>query len=607
MEPLLWTLDDVVQFIDHPDRPLRRWAQERLIHRFPEQAGEHLATMLDDQDSFIVLTAAHFLSTTGDADRYGPVLLDHLQRAQDRRFGYLAEALAILQVREALPLITARLREGRGQFEPGEFIRLLGALGQLGGEEAREVLWAILDEMEGTSIWEGTAMEAILKIGRLDDVARLVQRYRNWATSSFRDRYLDAFAEPVGATRLAQEVRTAAQEGFDAALDRAASWLSLHPHLSLEAIMELGAAFRQDQRGMFDILLREAHRLIEEQGHNVSEWRSAWEAGERLAGYRREAVFTPLVLEAFASNTASQQDQWRDESALGLALLCQLSIGEDDQAVLEAADDPDAVAFGILAQDRQNVLPGIVDRVAAQGPTILPYLHDLIEPYEFTWGMVRVMQVIEKLARSHPGSCDTLIPTLIETLNDEQSDYVLEPCSEALQAIGPAAVEWIAPRLYDEDTTSQIYLTYTLAEIPTESAAQAILDWVAESETIEEMHVTSLADIGSPSAIETLYELWEWEPGDALLAEQLLILCELNGVQKPELDEWRRLVIAEDKRVDIVTSEVIPGFLGKSKFVKLSQPSPARPGTTRGKKSTSKGLSKKEHKRRARQRRGKRR
>ncbi len=605
MEPLLWTCDDVVQFIDHPDRPLRRWAQERLIHRFPEQAGEHMATMLGDQNSYIVLVAAQFLSETGDAARYGPVLLDHLQRAQGGRFGYLAEALAKLEVREALPLIIARLGKGKGQFEPGEFIRLLRALGQLGGEDAHEALWATLDEMEGTSIWEGTAMEAILEIGRLDDVARLVQRYRDWATSAFRGHYLDAFAKPVGAIRMVQEVRAAAQRGFDAALDRAASWLGLYPRLSLEAVMELGAAFRQGQRGMFDILLREARRLIEERGHNVNEWRSAWEVGERLVGYRREAVLTPLVLEAFASNSASQQDQRRDESALGLALLCQLSIGEDDQALLEATDDPDAMALGLLAQDRQNVLPGIVDRVAAQGPTVLPYLHDLIEPYEFTWGMVRVLEVIEKLARSHPGSCDTLIPTLIETLNDEQGDYVLEPCSDALQAIGPAAVEWIAPHLYDEDTTSQIYLTHTLAEIPTESAAQAILGWIEENEIVEDMYVTSLAEIGSPSAIETLDELWE--PGDALLAEQLLILCELNGVQKPELDEWRRLVIAEDKRVDKLTSKVTSDFFGQSKFVRLSQPSRARTGIRHGKKSTKKDLSKKERKRRAKQRRRKKR
>ncbi len=605
MEPLLWTCDDVVQFIDHPDQPLRRWAQERLIHRFPGQAGDHLAAMLDDQNSYIVLKAAEFLSTTGDTERYGPVLLDHLQRVQDKRFGYLAKALAVLQVREAVALIAARLRERKGQLDPGEFIRLLRALGQLGGEKARDVLWAVLDDMEGTSVWEGTAMESILEIGRLDDVARLVQRYRDWATSSFSNSHLDAFAEPVGAARLAQEVRAAAQSGFDAALDRAASWLGLYPLLSAKAVVGLSAAFRQGHRGVFDILLHEAHRLVKERGHAVSEWRSAWEAGERLAGYRREAVLTPLVLEAFASNTAPRQDQRQDESALGLALLCQLSIGNDDQALLEEADNPDGVAFGILAQDRQNVLPGIVDRVAARGPSVLPFLRDLIEPYEFSWGMVRGLQVLEKLARSHPGSCDSFIPTLIETLNDEQSDYVLEPCSDVLRAIGPAAVELIAPHLYDDDTSRQSYLTYTLAEIPTESAAQAILDWTTENEIIEEMHISSLSNIGSPLSIETFYDLWK--PGDAMLAEALLVLCELNGVPKPELDEWRRLVIAEDKRVDGLSSGVISSFMGRSKFVKSSQPFSSRPGTRRSKKSASKGLSKKERKRRTRQRRRKRR
>jgi hypothetical protein len=40
-----------------------------------------------------------------------------------------------------------------------------------------------------------------------------------------------------------------------------------------------------------------------------------------------------------------------------------------------------------------------------------------------------------------------------------------------------------------------------------------------------------------------------WKSGDHLLAEYLLILCELNGVQKPELPEWRRLVKAQEERI----------------------------------------------------------
>ena len=83
-----------------------------------------------------------------------------------------------------------------------------------------------------------------------------------------------------------------------------------------------------------------------------------------------------------------------------------------------------------------------------------------------------------------------------------------------------------------------------LGQIPTESSARAILDWIAEGDEVDEMQVYTLSSIGSPSAIEPLYALWE--PDDALLAEHLLILCELNGVEKPELAEWRRLVAVQE-------------------------------------------------------------
>jgi len=52
MEKLLWTFEDVVRFVDHPDRPLRHWALERLTQRFPKQAGDALLVMVDDPDGW---------------------------------------------------------------------------------------------------------------------------------------------------------------------------------------------------------------------------------------------------------------------------------------------------------------------------------------------------------------------------------------------------------------------------------------------------------------------------------------------------------------------------------------------------------------------------
>ena len=94
MEPLLWSFEEIRPFAGHRDAPLRRWALDRLIKLFPDRAGEVLLTMLDDKDAFIASEAVDFLGKSGDTDKYGPTLLEHLNRADGEHFGRLAVALA---------------------------------------------------------------------------------------------------------------------------------------------------------------------------------------------------------------------------------------------------------------------------------------------------------------------------------------------------------------------------------------------------------------------------------------------------------------------------------------------------------------------------------
>ena len=113
MEQLLWTVDDVARFVDHPDLPLRRWALDRLRKRFPTQAGEPMVILVDDSDSYIALMASEFLPKTGDRERFGPILMERLQHAEGARFGYLSAALARLDYRKALPSILERLERAK--------------------------------------------------------------------------------------------------------------------------------------------------------------------------------------------------------------------------------------------------------------------------------------------------------------------------------------------------------------------------------------------------------------------------------------------------------------------------------------------------------------
>jgi len=98
MEQFLWSFEDVKRFTNHPDVPLRLWAVDRLIKLFSDRAGDVLLTMLDDKGRFIAAKALDFLAETGETEKYGPILLEHLQRADGEHFGRLAMTLARLGI-----------------------------------------------------------------------------------------------------------------------------------------------------------------------------------------------------------------------------------------------------------------------------------------------------------------------------------------------------------------------------------------------------------------------------------------------------------------------------------------------------------------------------
>jgi HEAT repeat protein len=573
-------------FIDHPDLPVRRWALERLTKRFPAQAGEPMVALLDDANEYIALTASEFLSKTGDRETCGPLLLDRLRRARGARFGYLSEALAHLDHREALPLILGRVERARRDKEAldaNEFLRIVNALGVFGGDKARQTLWKILDSLPSDSrSWAGALIEALLNAAQPEDVNRVAQVYRSWPAGDQNDRCLSAFASAVGAGRLAQEARYAAKDGFDAMLERVEWWLGSEPALSEECEKGLLRAFENEHKDTFRVLLREARRIVKQRGDDVDGWLEAWEAGDCPVGYRRRTSFTMLILRAFAARPNSYLEQRVRESSLGFALLCQLSLDCNDQARMDASEDQAGTLLDILTENRENLLPDIIERVAALGPEVAPRLIERFDPKDFGWGPIRIARAIEQLARRYPGSCDAAAPVLVEAIHDDQGDFLLEAISDALEAIGPPAVQPIVEKLRDDDISRRIFLTYSLGQIPTESAARAILDWIADGLPVEEMHVTSLNDIGSPLAIEPLADLWEsGHYLDRILAEALLVICELNGVQRPELPEWRRIVEAEEARY----SRVSAGFRTQVRLTgQEPKPSLAGPASTHRKR-----------------------
>jgi hypothetical protein len=245
----------------------------------------------------------------------------------------------------------------------------------------------------------------------------------------------------------------------------------------------------------------------------------------------------------------------------------------------------------ILMEDRQHVWPNVVDRVVALGEEVAPRLVRLLEVTESGWGLTRLVEAIARLAQRYPDSCEAAVPNLIALIHKRQPDEILEWSSDALRNIGPAAVSQIAAHLEDDDFSRRIYLAGALGEIPTEAAAQALLAQIEGTPPLEvdEMYVTDLAEIGSASAIEPLYELWQAEaaeaeelgPVDRELARALLILCELHQVDKAELADWRQIVAADRADTFGLVEEV------QSESADEAEPASPAPASTQKQKDVS--------------------
>ena len=130
---------------------------------------------------------------------------------------------------------------------------------------------------------------------------------------------------------------------------------------------------------------------------------------------------------------------------LGLALLAQALVDQDDEIALLAAPNEmfrQATLLSILGSTRPNVLPDIVELMAALGPEAIPHLIEMLES-DNVWAWLRALRAVQKIARQQPGMADRSVPAILDLTHQEQVDQVMELASSALIAVGPGAVESI--------------------------------------------------------------------------------------------------------------------------------------------------------------------
>jgi hypothetical protein len=543
----LWTLDDYRRFLQHPEPLIRGWAADRIEIQYPRQAAESLVGLLADPDRHLQISAIRAIGDSGDP-RYEPALLAVFPHSQGYGRNWLTSVLGQFRCPTLLPELVAQLqaappRSPAAEIEMLALRSVIEALGYYPDQAARLALWQFLERYRQDDRLAYTAVQGLLHQPGPATLARLAPLYSHlepggqgwWDTSL-------ALAEPVGLDRLTQEVSSLLADDPDEALFLIDDWLQHEIPYSEIFEEAYDRAAGQRLAGLLPQVLAEFERAAAARGDDLS----AWPAGRPAGSYRWRMGYTHQVLRLLAGQPPKQRPRYRQAVALGLALLAQALIDQNDEAQLQTASNElirQAVLLSILGSPRPNVLPDVVSQVAALGPGIVPHLVELLQGEHF-WAWPRALQVITALAQADPGPVEATIPAMLNLIDDTQSDYVLEPIETALVAIGPAVIAPAAAGLGQVDYVYDIYVGSALANIPTLASAEALLHYLADQAEIQEYEVEVLVDLGHAAAIPFLRDRFDWQD-DLLLCPALYKLALLNDYTGPELVHWRAVAIAD--------------------------------------------------------------
>ncbi|MBI5030123.1 MAG: SEC-C domain-containing protein [Chloroflexi bacterium] len=539
MSEPLWRLQDLEHLTTHPSDLVRDWVRDRVEHLpLGPDASRILLRLLNDPDEKIVSLSAVHVRETGDAHT-GPALLDVLPRYHGNTAGNLMMALGRLRYAPSLPMLLERLQQ------PQDFSEYLGnviALAQFGGDRVRAILLKEWTNAPENEMAVSAVAGALLTLDDDTVIALIVAKYLQ-APPQY-NRLLKDLRHTLQIDWICENLSDAVKRDLDAVCTE----LREEYHLPMEEIFseEARAQLARDwskPRGLAERAAIYAQVAREAVGRRGLETASS--------KFARQSMRWLAALDAFAQHLHRTQvqvsrdqltkldDAGARELETFLIVTATLAGGSRDyHTEIQSVSDRVVALWKLWLADDPFVPDDLGDEIAALGAAAIPRLAAMVQPEHFTWGGERAATTLAKIARATPQDAAMLAPIAVEWLAHDAIDMILEAGRDILVALGETSLDAIAAVMPGQNSRQQIYLLGALGDIPYAGSAQLILDHL-ESLLIahDELTFNALRDLGCASAIEPLRA--ERVSGEVVLDETLLLLCELNDVQIPELPELR--------------------------------------------------------------------
>lgn len=540
MPQRLWTPANLKTFLKHEDFYVRKWAQERFIQLYPEQAATPLMDMLDEKDSLTVSQALKTIGKYGELDEHGTPLRERLkQQTHPQTWTDIAKALALLGDYEALPLILQGMDSDSILDSPFCIITLCETLALFDTPETIARLGHHFTELMHESNFITSCASLYLKKAPYDELTKAV---RQCLLSKSEPAFIH-YGNPLAAATdimipVEQILNPLESEDFEEPLYTGFYWFTNTSPLSQETESHIKKHLRPPYRGLASLCLEMVNDTIKNRGDDLQFWVNQWRAGERPSGYRWRVVYGQIVLQEMA-----QLEQLNDkQAATALGILFQLLCDSDDQRRIDESTDRQQELVSILLEDRYQILPNIADEVAAFAEQYLPQLLNSLYVDEENWGRNRALQVLQKLAKRNKAMAFPAIPAVISTMLDK--DYegdMLDHASDVLRTIGSPAIPKIAEALPEANSTAEIYLAGTLGDIPYKESARVIMDFADDPTLADEWFLNALYGLASPESIPYLVQAFSFS--DIIdTCKALYVTCKVNNLENPRREECEQML-----------------------------------------------------------------
>jgi len=560
---LLWTLEDYLQFLDHPSLFVQKWAHRRLGSQYPDVAKTASAVLHEAEAIRLRIAAYEALAEVGGEENEEKLLSAYGKIESHNEKIWAARALGEMESERFWPEVENRLsnlnlNQPQAYSDELAYIALAGSYSK---SEAGDLLWRMISQYDYYDHFMRELFDAVLNHIQPDTVPRLIERAAMLKPLEDKNA-LRAIPGSIGLASLTVDVGNAMK--YDKSADflygikEVEGWMGQKICFS-EAFTEAikGLPKQLDLHGLsflLTICLNEFEGVAAKRGDIIALWLDEWnDMAQGPADYRKRTLVAYQTLRSLNEHRW-QEYHINDIQTLLVVLLGNYLIDDDTENRLvrtTTVDEEYSLLMQILASKQELVLPNLIDRLAAFGPASVPSLIEILKKQEDEfWPLQRSLALIEKIARAHPGSCDQAVDPILQLFIavDDPSDFTCEAAQNALIAIGPAVPDRAAPHFTDENYAYSIYVGSALGDIPTLASQEALTAFYEKRGNMEELDWVALESLGQPESIEFMAQFAKGFERHIAISKYTIAL--LNDMEGSEVDKWGRVAIAEQMRME---------------------------------------------------------